>query len=614
MRVSPDSRLRLARLLVALSLPIVSGGFAAAAERISRADGVGAGQRLAQQGPVRLMPRRGLLESVAEPEKSPPSKEETPPDIQVEDLGEIDPDAVGVLGTAVGGYGPAMWLGTPRSVIERLLGALSNQMTSPILRSLARRLLLTAAAPPPPEDAGAKGRAPGIVAIRVERLLAMGLVEDAKKLIGVSPLRRRDPALLRFNAETMLLGNDIGGACAEAKRDPERLLALYWQRLSVFCQAISGNAEGARFGATVLAENPEFDDNAFLALIDRLTGGDAARIESLPAPTPLHLAMLRSANTAAPEDALRNAPPPVLRAIGASPHTELDIRLDAAERAAKVGAITPDRLGEIYMSVAFDNEELTNALTVADEKRTPYGRALLYRAARTQTVPTAKAAVIQKAFELAWAERQIPVVVRLYRKILLDLPVSAELAWFAGDAARGLLALGETGAARPWLTLLQVRQHRDPDARAARDGMWALGIIAGVDGYRVEDRNAMTAWLNVQRSNDSEAAERNLGLALSLLRALGVESPERYWQDLLEPPRRIAVSMPQALYPQALRNAARGGRLGEAVLLILLALRPEAPAASDALLLAEAVAALRAVGLERDARALALEAALAEGI
>ncbi len=580
------------------------------------ADGVAAPEtRIAQEGPVRLMPRRDFTKPPAEREPETPDEATPPPEIQVQDLGEVDSEAVGVLDSDAGGFGSEMWEGTPRDLIERLLKSIPATMTSPVLRSLTRRLLLSAAVvPEAAEGAKAGGRKPTILSQRIARLLAMGLVSDADRLIAVSPTRQRDPDIVRLNVENMLLAHDVGGACNEARRDPNRLVQPYWQKLSVFCQVLGGSADAARFGAQILAENPEFDDNAFLALVDRLGGADHVQIRSLPKPTALHLAMLRSANAGVPDDAVSNAPPSVLRAIATSPHTALDLKLEAAERAALVGAITPERLGEVYSSVEFDDEELANALTIAEEKRNPRGRALLYRAAAKQAVPTAKAAVIRKAFELARVDGQVPLVVRLYRKTLTGVPVSAELAWFAGDAARGLLALGDTEAAEPWLALLRARANRDPEARTAQDGMWALALIAGEERYRADDAKAMAAWLAVQRTIDAETAEHRAGLALTLVKALGAQVPERYWQDLVQPPQRHAAAVPQSAYPQALAQAAKGSRPAETVLLLVLMAGSAAPAKNEAGLLEDAISALRTIGLDAEARSLALEAALAHGL
>jgi hypothetical protein len=328
--------------------------------------------------------------------------------------------------------------------------------------------------------------------------------------------------------------------------------------------------------------------------------------------------MLRSANMPVPPDAVDHAKPDVLRAIGISPNTDLDLRLLAAEEAALAGAIGTARLSQIYMSISFSEDELNTALSTAESNWTPRGRALLYRAARMQTVPTAKAAVIQKAFALAREDGQLLLLVRLYRDMLKGIPVSADLAWFAGEAAKGLLALNERAAARPWLTLLRERQHRDQDARAARDRLWALAILAGDDRYGVDDEAAMTAWLDALRAQEAEETRNRAydraGFALVLMQAVGYAVPESYWQRLLHPDGRLPVLNPPPAFVPAMENAVRGGRLGETILLSILMVGGEGTRDADPTLLRDVISALRSAGLEQEGRALALEAALANGL
>jgi len=270
------------------------------------------------------------------------------------------------------------------------------------------------------------------------------------------------------------------------------------------------------------------------------------------------------------------------------------------------------------MSIEFSESELNTALSTAANNWTPRGRALLYRAARTQTVPTAKAAVIQKAFELGRRDGQLLLLVRLYADMLKSLPVSADLAWFAGEAAKGLLALGEREAARPWLTLLRERRLRDEDARNARDRLWALAILAGDDRYAVDDTAGMTAWLDALRAEEPEDTKghafEQAGFGLVLMQAIGLAIPETYWERLLQPPERMPILAPPPAYTPALENAVRGGRLGETVLLSILMIGPDGTLGVEPALLRDVISALRSVGLEAEGRALALEAALTNGL
>jgi len=255
--------------------------------------------RVAQDGPVRLMPRRDWTTPVplptqpATPGTSAPGQtpaDQPPPDIQIKDLGSVDPEAVGILDASNGGFSAGMWAGTPRATIRRLIGAIPDDIHSPVMRSLADRLLLTAAALPPADGEAEKAEDGTVLALRAGRLQAMGLVDRSKALIVASPLRSSDPALIRLLVENMLLGNDLGGACDESRRQGDRLTSTFWQRLTVFCQILSGENEAAQLGANVLRRqgfpdpggraNAEYQGaDRLVAVAGRASPGDAAQCE-----------------------------------------------------------------------------------------------------------------------------------------------------------------------------------------------------------------------------------------------------------------------------------------------------------------------------------------------
>ena len=102
-------------------------------------------------------------------------------------------------------------------------------------------------------------------------------------------------------------------------------------------------------------------------------------------------------------------------------------------------------------------------------------------------------------------------------------------------------------------------------------------------------------------------------LLVVLSRALGQEEATS-WLLLAEHEMPEPRPLPRLARLLALADAAAEGRRGETVLLAATALGPAAPADSHPLALGYAVSALTAVGLGNEARALAIEAALAAGI
>jgi len=566
-------------------------------------------------GPVRLMPQGEAPAPSARPLEAAPVAERTraPSSIQVEGLRAIDPDSVGTLGPAAGGLGADMWSGTRRSFIETLLSRIPSRIESPVMRDLARRLLVSVARVPLAEQGQAAPT--NLLARRVERLRAIGLVEEAGALLAAAPSRVRNSASLRLAVGQMVIDGDISGACAEAMRESQRRSDRDWRRLVIYCQLRDGQTEPAAFGANVLAETPGFEDPAFLALADRLGGAGDVKVASLPSPTPLHLAMLREAKLPVPDDVVKSDSPVILRLVALSDDAGEAVRLQAAERAAKLGSVTPDKLGKIYTGMDFPAADIENALSIADEYSSPRARALLYRAAQTQKVATAKAAVLRKAFESAEDAGLIPLTVRLYRPMIEELPATGVLAWFAGDATRALLAAGAVEAARPWLQMIRQRALRDESARRLRDGLWAYSVLAREAGSAANDVAAMDAWFAGLKKAGVKTAAEKAGWALSLMYAVGVYPPDGFHERILALPAgkaRASVAPPGVL--QALAQAAARRRRGETVALALIALGDTAPGAAGAQVLGEVVKGLAGVGLTGDAQALALEAAAAAGL
>ena len=174
----------------------------------------------------------------------------------------------------------------------------------------------------------------------------MGLLGSAAELVAVAPNRATDAALQRLSAENFLYRGDIGGACADSRRQDQRLDALFWQQLLIYCQAVQGDTSGAALGANLLAETGQLNDSLFFRLIDRLVSGNAVTVDSLAKPTAMLLSLMRTTNVPVPADAVDQAAPPLLGMIAASPKTPIEIRLVAAERGALYGAITAERLAQ----------------------------------------------------------------------------------------------------------------------------------------------------------------------------------------------------------------------------------------------------------------------------
>jgi len=574
-------------------------------------------------------------QSIAPP---PSARARVPLQINVEELEEIDSDSVGTLTEEQGGFGIAMWEGTNRSLVEKLLPKLPVNSSSRTMRALMRRLLLSAAKAPrntnpldnqiastQPVSAteptpAAKPEASGkLLAMRIERLSAMGDVAAVDGLLKVAPNRDTDPALLKSETDVLFLSNDNARACPLVAGQIRNVETAYWQKALIYCQALAGEHDKANLGADMLRETGEKDE-VFFGLINSLTGVEKFVITSLSKPTPLHFSMIRAAKAKLPKDVTSSNNPAVLKTIATSPNADPALRIDTAERAEAMGALDTDVLRQLYAGVTFTKETLDTALSQASAERTALSRALLYRKALVESIPTAKAEILAKVFKLAREGGLFQSTARVYHRILKELPATQDLVWFAPEAARALLAAGDGPSAQIWFNVLRTTGIVDEKAAALRDQLAPLARLSGHMSDEEWSTTKLDSWWIAETATseenplDVEAAHARGTLLYNLMEALGDPVPARRWEALLDGPPQSSTVMPQSALWRTLNQAVDDVKRAETVLISMLALGQSGPTEVNPIVLRKVVLSLRLVGLAKEARAIALEAAVAAGL
>jgi len=522
--------------------------------------------------------------------------------IEVTPVGAIDPDSVGVLGPHDGGFGPDLWQGTERALVERLLPSLAGANGSPTMRALARRLLLTQGAAPT-----GPGTASGLLALRVERLIALGDIAGALDLVRAAPQRIADDNVLRGELESLFYSGDVSGACARI-RAQQRDATPYLQRASTFCIAQDGDMARAAMVAGLLREQASDAGDPFFALIDALGGGGAPPVIDARDPTGLQLAMLHAAHAAPPAAAAGSPNGAVLRAMAFLAEAPVEVRLAAAERAYVSGVVTDDELIELYNAVGFPAERIKAPFAAAESEWGPSTRALLIRTAATQANPAARAETLQRALALAAKKGGRDALLRIGGIVVRDLDQGTVPRGFVPDAVRMLFAAGANDTAAVWMQRVQV----DPSARDAAMALWPLAEIAGAP-TAAWDSDAYANWLGAARKTAPDTADSRAALLVSLCSALGTTIPNTDWAAAMATDS-VPRPAPGPVVLRLLSQAAAEKRVGETVLLALVAVGEGGPANAHPFALARAISALSAIGLDREARALALEAALTAGL
>ncbi len=530
--------------------------------------------------------------------------------LEVGTLGDVTPDYGGTLQEGGGGFPVDMWKGTDRALVERLLPKLSPAASSPAMRDLTRRLLLTNAQAPAGKSGGVN-----LFGARADRLMAMGLSSDAGALLALQPARSTDPVSARRRIDSSLLAGDVDGACKAV--DETRKVAsgdAAWQKAQIFCQLRAGQNYQAALGLDLLREQGQ-DDPAFFTLIDILSGNKTATLDSLPAPTPLDLAMLHAANMPIPRDAAQSQDPAVLATIVRDTAIDTPLRLAAGEQAAAAGGLPIDQLQSAYAGVPYSPGDLGNAIEVSSHDPGPGSRAMLFQAAGLAGQTSLRAHVLDAAFDRARRQGGYLLAVQANLQFLLSIVPADDLSWFAADAGRALYAAGHYEQANAWLALAQKRGVGDPQAAAAASSLAVYARIAGVGPPLAWDGADVAKWRQAQatKSPAGDPAARLFAIFEGLGEPIG-GSWSLIGQGGTAGGAATGAGAPDPALWFNLGDAASKRRIGETVLLALYALGPDGPRAANPIMLSRSIASLRQIGLDAEARAIAIEAAIAAGV
>ncbi len=571
----------------------------------------------AQAGPIQLFPRElpgqpggaeppaggeaGGAPPAGEATTAPPAGEATttaPAGFQVEGLAPPEVDSIGLSGPSDGGFERTLWAGSDPQLVLTLLAQLPVATANPPLRALTRRLLATGA---PLDDGMAGGR---VLGARVERLLAMGDFDTAKRLLDQLPQSRGDSQLARLTAEAALLDGDDPAACERANDLAPTGNAEFWAEIAVYCRLAAGDVDGARLGLDLLREGGQPDDAGFLQLAGAVADGQTdGALPSLASPAAVDIALLRLAGQPLPAAALTDPSPAVLAVAAREPKLTGDRQLEIAERAFQAGGITAADLGAVYAERAPAGDALGSLRTAWG----PAARAMAYQAAGEQRNPQDLAALLAATWQAAKGDERF-LVAPLFAARFADLPVERSLLAVAPSAARALLAAARPLPAARWFALLNAERARDSRAQrevAALTPLFALAGIGGSEAVPKLDEAAVAAW---RQATPDEAAKAERLFAL--LDGVGAPVPGPVWSQELRPPLQRSMSVPAGALWRGLDRAAAARRLGETVLFALHMLNG-APAAAHPEVLAASLRALRAVGLDQEARQIAVATAIA---
>lgn len=521
--------------------------------------------------------------------------------------------AVGLIDPAHGGFADSLWSGTAEAEAIRLVAALPLPAVSPAAGGLARRLLLTRASAP---AGGAGDDRPGeaLLAARLDRLIAGGLLAEATRLAALARIGEGGDALALGAARADLLAGDVKSACAYAKRTgADESGRAFFGKLRALCFLDQGNLQAARVQADLLGEQglaaPVFVASLTAVQYPREPLPQTAAAGEVGAP---ELALLRRTGRAAPPGLFAAAEPAILRALALDSASEFRaLRLGAGEAAFFAGAMSDAEfraLAERSVAVApsandGDASEMTGALLQSV-------RALLAMPATSER-PIALAGLLTSTRDPGRYVR----LARLFAGDVAGLAPDRLLAPAALELSRVALLSGDAKSAQGFAELFEVAPYTGDRVASQPTLRTDLSLLVHVTSPEFAgDWRLSTASEALNAADLGQASGPRVALALTLLDALGYRLPPEVSLRLAG---ATTIAGSQATSPYdlaALRSAGEAGRVGETVARALAVVGPTGPWALGGEALATVVRALKAAGLEAEARAIATEALVAQGL
>jgi len=556
--------------------------------------------------------------------------------VQIDTLGALNSNEVGALMETDGALGFELWNGTPLSLVVSLLPKLPVTVNSLVMKNLMRRLLLSPAKKP-------KGHIKDnwLILTRIKTLMALGDLVGARRLLEAIPNFSENSELVRLSLETSLLSGNYSKVCGRIPSKFQSDFGFFWQKVLNFCRIIKGGKDKAALGLSLMRE-AGVEDKHFMLLADALISGEVQTIKTFPKPSPLHLAMIGVSKVVLPMDIISSNDANVARIIASDPRKSLTLRLKAAEQANNLGVFSADKLRKVFDELKFSEIEIEKPLSYADVRFGPRIRGLLYYAAKKQSIPSIQAEAIARALSLGRYEKRYFSTVNIFGVLIQNLRPAKELAWFAAEAIRALLILGDFDKARSWYKLVANMANSSAAEKKVLNLVNPIARIAGLSNGLSQETNLFDLWLRAEGAQKSKS-----DVLFHINDSVGFVTPEEIWLKSIDGVPRTGVVLPDFVIwnrlqgvqklnlnyflnkrnntlvdsvndkslPKAKTDKIKSdlesensiGGIGEVILLAMVAIGNNGPASADPVVLGSALRALISVGLRKEALSLALE-------
>jgi hypothetical protein len=450
------------------------------------------------------------------------------------------------------------------------------------------------------EAGGSAPLSPAFEAIRIETLTRSGDV-DALKDVLQRLNTPREPVMAIVVMRARLLVGDREQGCAlagDAIRNRTKMPASFRRDAVLaagYCAMAGGNAEARKLTADLI-RGENIDAPFALAVMEGAGAGGKATPALPKQMRALDYRIGEAAGIVWPSELVDRADPGLLAVLATAPALDPGLRVAAAERAARLNMISPAVLAEQYRTIPHAPDELAQPL--ATRQTGVLRRSLLARAAEEAAAPDRKALALRALLDEARQADLGAAMAQMVAPVVASLPPVPEIAWFAESAVEVLVQAGRSDAARTWI-------------EAGRGNLDAWRLLAALAEGEPRPAGGMGI-AHVERLALAGRFEASLLHRLvTVLDALDTQVPIPLWEAASRTPQPTDGHLPATGVLADLKSARDKRDGARTVLRAAQALGPAGAAEANLLTLGDVIRALKGVGLDREARALGLEALVA---
>ncbi len=545
-------------------------------------------------------------------------------------LEALDPSGLSVLPPAQA-YPAGMWEGYDREKVLATLDRLQQSVSSPATMRIARKALLSGFVLPAPETPESVSQ---FVEARLSLLHAAGDVEGYTGLLGRLPKDRQWPGLTRHYTNAYLAKGQFGDACVLAEAERAKDNDPYWVRIASFCRAARGDRFGVDFQLGILEEvasvEPGFYQLIDYILVEAEQTGSAASMETAILGSDLQVSLLDVAMARLAKVKILSldltavdplAVPGALALPGLAEQAKAELIgyalengwLLAEQFATFARTYTPGPQAE-PQETQLAEAAIEGQVVAAEPELDPsflIDAKLAYEAALASTQADRLQAV-NEAWTRAGALNRTLFEGAGLAAISRDIHVSSDHMAGAAVLVRAALLAGEKETLSEWFRLLRSASEGSHEmADQLLIEAWPLMVLAGAE-VPEPSLSLLQAWWAAQAEGEAKFEKANL--LFTLLEAVGYAVPEEAWQWLESGPVVMAGATPSvALWRRMLMAAEAGDRPA----LLSIAVRIMAgggPAKLSASAAGSVIGALRQADFGQEAKALALELLIGQGV